>query len=237
MFMASIEETINEQLRQIRGGTDTVAFFATDVRCLRHADIEFSAATHRSPDSQYQHHDAMYPGLIVEAAVSEKVKDLTHLAEDYILESEGDISVVLCVDLEYGKRSGQGSRKATLSVWRPQIDGIDNQRILRAVQVVKDELFRDDQGNPTGCGLKFSLSEFTYSDLADELLGGTDKDIVISSLSLCEFLADAEEFHKKRERMRITGEGRRKLAPVIKMYRRPRSPPKELSAKNEEAIA
>jgi hypothetical protein len=46
---------------------------------------------------------------------SQKEKELKDLAEDYILGSDGNIRVVIGLDIEYKQ-----SKKATISVWRPQ---------------------------------------------------------------------------------------------------------------------
>jgi hypothetical protein len=89
----------------------------------------------------YWHKNAQYLGVVLEVAHSRKAQDLNHLAEDYIADSDGSISVVLGLDIEYGKRnSSQESLKATLSVWRTELVEIDDSIQLRPVQVVKDKV-------------------------------------------------------------------------------------------------
>lgn len=50
--------------------------------------------------------------MVLEVSYSQDGKDLKKLALDYILRSNGDIKVVLGVDINYGDKS-------TVSVWRP----------------------------------------------------------------------------------------------------------------------
>jgi hypothetical protein len=58
---------------------------------------------------------ADYPGIVIETSFSQKRKDLPKLAEDYILGSIGNITVVIGLDIEYWK-----AKRATFSMWRPE---------------------------------------------------------------------------------------------------------------------
>lgn len=46
---------------------------------------------------------ADYPGIVIQTSFSQKRKDLPKLAEDYILGSIGNITVVIGLDIEYWK--------------------------------------------------------------------------------------------------------------------------------------
>lgn len=129
------DESIIDQLKLIRNGSDKAALFAQRLRCYGSGDIYFpsddapqSRKSHRSPDTSFEHLDADYPGIIVEVSYSQKRKDLRSLAETYILDSDTSVQVVVGLDIEYGKK---GSRKATLSVWRgrfiPTADRVDTE--------------------------------------------------------------------------------------------------------------
>lgn len=77
----------------------------------------------REPDIQFHYPGARYPGIVVEVSYSQDGKDLRRLAQDYILYSNGDIKLVIGIDLSYrGKPS-------TVSLWRPKFteseDGLD----------------------------------------------------------------------------------------------------------------
>jgi hypothetical protein len=75
--------------------------------------------------------------VIIEVAYSQKRKRLSRLAEDYLLDSDATVQVVAGLDIEYGK---EGSRKATLSVWRAQIAHTTNGDELRAFREIADEV-------------------------------------------------------------------------------------------------
>ena len=61
---------------------------------------------------QFWHLDKPYPGIVIEVLYTQKRKDLAIIAKDYILGSNGDICVVIGLDVEY-----YSSKKATLLVW------------------------------------------------------------------------------------------------------------------------
>jgi hypothetical protein len=65
------------------------------------------------PDAMFTHEDAGWPGVVIEVSYSQKRKALRDLADDYILESDGGIGLVIGLDIEY-----KGSREATVSTWR-----------------------------------------------------------------------------------------------------------------------
>jgi len=54
--------------------------------------------------------------VIIEVSYSQKRKDLSKLASDYILESEASVQLVIGLDLEYGS----SSKEAALFMWRPR---------------------------------------------------------------------------------------------------------------------
>ncbi len=55
--------------------------------------------------------------LSIETSYSQRQKDLTRLADEYISGSDGNIAMVLGLDIEYCV----GSKKASLSIWRPRL--------------------------------------------------------------------------------------------------------------------
>ncbi len=72
------------------------------------------------PDAVFEHIDAQYPGVVIEVSFTQKKKDLARLADSYILGSEGNIRVVVGLDIEYKTSSKDPSKRATISMWRPK---------------------------------------------------------------------------------------------------------------------
>jgi hypothetical protein len=91
------------------------------------------------PDASFWHDEAQYPGVIIEVAYSQK-RRLDRLAEDYLMDSDASVRVVVGLDVKSGKR---GTSEATLSVWRtslfPTADGEELE--LRVVKEVADQVF------------------------------------------------------------------------------------------------
>jgi hypothetical protein len=144
LFIDGVEDAIRTQLKVIRDGTDRAALFARKVRPARSTEICFpledassSVKTKHEPDASFWHDDAQYPGVVIEVAYSQKKKSLSRLAEDYLLDSDASIQVVIGLDIDYGKK---GSRMATLSVWRTQVFHTTDGDELRVVQDITDEV-------------------------------------------------------------------------------------------------
>ncbi|KAI2479408.1 hypothetical protein Ptr902_08673 [Pyrenophora tritici-repentis] len=199
LFIDAVEDDIRSQLKKIRNGSGKQAEFAQKVRPARSTEIRFdtSALSSKSkyePDASFKHKDAQYPGVIIEVAYSQKKKRLVRLAENYVLDSDANVRVVVGLDIAYGKES----RKATLSLWRPQLFDTPDGPELRAVDMVVDEAFRDDERNPVDHpGIQLRLSDFTSKGLARKEIGDEDADICISGIQLCRYI-DAAESNVRR---------------------------------------
>ena len=142
LFVARVEDAIFSQLKSIRKGSDGAAAFARKIYPTRSTEIYLPVddttpdiKSKHEPDASFCHTDARYPGVIIEVAYSQKKKSLSRLAEDYLLDSDTGIQVVIGLDIEYGKKE---SRKATLSVWRAYVDGNE----IRVATEIADEVRR-----------------------------------------------------------------------------------------------
>lgn len=133
-----VTEEILRQLRTIAESGRPSADFAGDIDNNASAEISFEDTEYGShqPDASFQHFNAQYPGVVIELSYSQKKKDLERLANEYILGSNADIRVVIGIGIEY-----KGSKKATISVWRPEIV-LNNagEGELCAVQTVTDQV-------------------------------------------------------------------------------------------------
>ena len=145
LFIDGVEDAIRSQLKAIRTGSGREARFAQKVRPARSTEIEFpvedGASTRKSkyePDASFWHDDAQYPGIVIEVAYSQKKKRLGRLAEDYLLDSDANIRVVVGLDIEYGKK---GTRKATLSTWRTHLVHTAHGDELQVVRETADEVY------------------------------------------------------------------------------------------------
>ena len=143
LFIDRVEDAIRSQLKAIRGGSDNAARFAQKVWPNRSTVIEFpveDGPTSRKSkyDASFWHDDAQYPGVIIEAAYSQNKKELGRLAEDYLLDSDANVRVVIGLDIEYGKK---GSRRAMLLKWRTHLEHTADGDVLRVVQEAANEVY------------------------------------------------------------------------------------------------
>jgi hypothetical protein len=127
-FRSSVVLDIQGQLGRIAAGKDDVAEFARNVKYRGSPRLHFPkdevragngdkqgmiAAEYNAhePDAAFKHLDAQWPCIVIEVSFSQKEKELNDLAEDYILGSDGNIRVVIGLNIEYSQ-----SQKATFSV-------------------------------------------------------------------------------------------------------------------------
>jgi hypothetical protein len=89
------------------------------------------------PDASFWHKDARYPGVIIEVAYSQMKKRLHWLAEDYLLDSDANVRVVIGLDIAYGKGE---SCKATLTKWWTNLLHTPDGEELQAVPESIDEV-------------------------------------------------------------------------------------------------
>lgn len=153
-FIGQVVADILDQLRTLGSSDKSCANFARCIKSLRSSRIVFKNSTEsdptsgsiaeetyirREPDASFAHESAKYPGVIIEVSYSQKRRSVPHLAEDYILESNGNIRFVVGLDIEY-----RGTKKATVSIWCPRItkNEHDGQSELVLHNQVEDQVLR-----------------------------------------------------------------------------------------------
>lgn len=224
-FLAtSIAREIDKQLQLLGERLDAVGIFATQIAnggssriLLRENFTEEEVAKaqgiplQRQPDAQFQHWEAMYPGVVLEISYSQDGKDLDKLAWQYIQHSNGDIKAVIGIDINYG------GKESTVSLWRPryyrewddELETLDSQRVIKAevcgtvVDILDTMLslaqpFRSSDALPINQGreLRLTLSDFATDKLSNVPESAT---LVITYGKLAQLLDRAEQMQKVRE--------------------------------------
>ncbi|KAF2420943.1 hypothetical protein EJ08DRAFT_738443 [Tothia fuscella] len=219
-LIESIKLSIHDQLKEIRRGSGMASDFAQKIYPAGSATISLQQSKY-NPDASFKHRNARYPGVILEVAYSQSLKDLDRLAHTYLLDSNANIQAVVGINIQYGEDC---CRKATLSVWRTRIIGDE----LIVIKEPADEEFRDAQGNSTNhSGLLLHLKDFAHrkrtKDIADQ-----GHQLKISAQQLHKFLCAAETNTEEEE---LSDED--SLPQGISKRERQSTPEEEISSSDE----
>jgi hypothetical protein len=184
------QRTIILQLYLIsQGNNKKAAEFAENVRPRGSALTKLKQARHH-PDGSFGLLKAPYPGLVVEVSYSQKVEDLPHLAEDYILGSGALIQVVIGINLEYQKEKGM---EAKVFMWRPEWIEEDGATKLQASQKFEG-VFRARDGSLANADqiLPIQLKDFSDGSEGQEIADIADG-ITITFSHLYKIVEEAEK--------------------------------------------
>ncbi|KAI9854725.1 MAG: hypothetical protein M1824_006607 [Vezdaea acicularis] len=182
----------------------------------------------RSPDIQWCH-DRGPPPLIIEVSYGQSKKNLSQLADDYIVGSLGNIGTVVGIDIEY-----RGTREARVMKWQRDIVVADDVTYLKSKQV-SNEIFRYVNGDTSPGNFVLRLEDFASLGLQDVSQEDKATTITISHETLSEYLNEAEKLHRNmmEDSKNHTYLSTKNLPPNIKMCPRPKTPPEEIEAADE----
>ncbi|KAJ9654804.1 hypothetical protein H2201_008938, partial [Coniosporium apollinis] len=144
----------------------------------------------------FTHERNKYPGVVIEVSYTQKRKDLRKLARDYIFKSDGSIRVVVGLDIQHGG----SSKRATLSVWRPEFStDEDGQLVFSLAQPVKDKEFRSSDGSLNlSASLRLHLRDFTTTPIFEDS-GSPDAIVALTSADMFGYLETAERSEAAEE--------------------------------------
>lgn len=124
IFTELVVQEIGSQLESVAHRNKDVAAIVNQVRSESTSDVYLygdepinDRYPKHTPDASFAHADSQYPSIIIETSYSQQHKVLERLADEYICGSEGNIAAILGLDIAYGV----GSKKASLSIWRPRV--------------------------------------------------------------------------------------------------------------------
>jgi hypothetical protein len=100
---------------------------------LAHDDLNHK----RSPDAAFAHPDDQFPGIVIETSYSQAAKKVEKRADEYIMMSNGNIMIVISLDVEYRPNNQQVD---TLSVWRSALGQDEEGPFLDAECIINREV-------------------------------------------------------------------------------------------------
>ena len=88
---SEVVREILRQLKSIASYEDASAKFARNIMPSGSGEVKSPAPEYgkHDPDASFGYRGTQYPGVIIEVSCSQKRKDLSRLADDYILGSDG----------------------------------------------------------------------------------------------------------------------------------------------------
>ena len=122
------------QLWKIRDTHDSAAMLLGKIKPMGSPSIRLKDGLRNDPDAQFQHQDARYPGVVIKVANTQQKKHLPRLAVNCIVQSYGNIKIVIGIKVEQDK-----SKKATFSVWCPKFIEDQDGEYLVAEETVRSD--------------------------------------------------------------------------------------------------
>ncbi|KAJ9653123.1 hypothetical protein H2201_009178 [Coniosporium apollinis] len=201
IFLEHVKLAIMGQLRDIAKESGDVAEFARKVVCAGSSRLALPAGNSKSmrcPDANFRHPSARKPAVIIEVAYTQKRKSLASLVDDYLLDLNRNVQVVVALDIQY---QGSEEGKATVSMWRlGEYPAPDGKNILKSDLVADEVEFRKPSGEVANSdGLRLCLKDFAIEPQWQHRLEKDNRDIIVSAEMLCQFLQEAESWDEDHE--------------------------------------
>ena len=101
--ISSVVKELQCQLRELGGGQNPSSAFARAVDLRGSPTLTFPDPGYgrHDPNALFRHLDEPYPRVVIEVSYTQKRKDLAAIAKNYIIGSNGDIGVVIGLDVKY----------------------------------------------------------------------------------------------------------------------------------------
>lgn len=221
-----------------RGGTPSIPLKPRPTSSQESESSEVKIT--RSPDATLYCSDRGYPTTVLEVSYSQKRKDLSAIADSFIVESLGRIQCVIGLDVEYQAPSGladksrPASRLAVYSLWESAVSDSESDEQGRKIGVSamrhEDVPFRDEHGAAVPGQLVIKAKDLLSADLL-EASSISDQDTIVSiaHTRLTALLNRAERRLAALRKEFDTPETK------VNWRKRKASPQEELSSGREEA--
>ena len=146
ILISLVQASIERQLDKFRtSDIAELALYTNNILNGGSTNIRLKDGSRHQPDLQFVNELSRFPGLIVEVAYSQSVrengKSLSRLAEKYVLQSSGDIKLVIGVTIKRDPDQKHPlSFKGNISLWKSSIVQDSGRLFLERQTIINDEL-------------------------------------------------------------------------------------------------
>ncbi|MCJ1348023.1 hypothetical protein MMC31_006253 [Peltigera leucophlebia] len=186
-LLVSIRTDIFEQLSSIRNHGNNPAAGLAKILCDGGSTtIYFDDSGYRSPDMQLIYNELKYLSLTIEIANSQ-IETGSKLADRYIVESDGNILLVIGVEVAY-----QGEKKGAISTWCPEFGVGDKGGYLASQQTIVSQPFLNVDSTAVSGNLRIPFRSFMPNPICSKFSPeALDVELVLSyeKLAMCLKLA------------------------------------------------
>ncbi|OAL31105.1 hypothetical protein AYO20_08436 [Fonsecaea nubica] len=189
----AFRKLVGKALTQLCLGDPKKKEFVEQIGDEGHTPLKEGETGTHSPDAQFRHVEAKYPGVILEVAYSQKTKSLSELAHIYIAEGSQGTKLVVGLDQDYPQ-----SKKIMLRTWRRRIEPAAGSAPPRLFIDHHSQEIRSFDGKPVpDAQLRIPILDLAPKVLIPESLH--DEFIVISCEELCRSLRRVDQTQLLRE--------------------------------------
>jgi hypothetical protein len=222
-------------LRAIRkGGSPTLVLHAPAVENSSQESADAEKIVRRSPDATFYADGDALPAVVVEVGYSQQGKDLSRVADSYIIDSRHAIRCVIGLDITYepATKEERKGKEATVSIWRPSVHVDEHgDEIGTCVCDVDASPFRTRDGTAGHGHLQLGLCDLLSPAVLDSLRPELRRlHMSIPFAVLAQDLAHAEQAAAAKPKDTLAGAPRR-------FRKRKRTPSEELSDDREGSFA
>ncbi|KAL9116476.1 MAG: hypothetical protein Q9187_007000 [Circinaria calcarea] len=143
----SIIYDIRQQIDIIRTGNNSAAVLAQKIEYLELTSVILEDGARRDPDKEFGYKGAKYPTVVVEISYSQRKKNLAKLADQYIVETSGQIQMVIGIKLNYA-----GSKKQEIVISYEKLtiflDKVEDIQGIETIPYVLAAGQESEDGNP-----------------------------------------------------------------------------------------
>lgn len=213
-----IGDSIKKQLAVIEKASDEpTRRLIQNIESIGSGRIKFNDVNgHREPDQQFGIENSYYPGIVIEVAYSQSFKSLRHKADDFIVDSDGKIQLVIGLEIE-------SKKSCKISAWRSDFTRFENKDIVAMKAVIEQDIIRDEDGKVKSGSIIFQLQDFGTNLAIIYPDADLTKIITLHYNDLADYVARAE----KKQSIRFP-------PPQPNLERRKRSPSPEEKLRSED---